>query len=82
MSPILPVIWPKIETKFKPKYHVNTQNINPIVDQNTHISYNTIKIRIRITMDNEPKHLSSFFICNDLHKVLYIVYSTSWHSNP
>ena len=43
---------------------------------------NMTRIRIRMTMDNEPKHLNSFFISNDLNVTLYVVYGTSWHFDP
>ena len=61
----------KIKTRISCEHSEHKPNSGP----EHNISYNTIKIRIRITMDNEPKHLSSFFICNDLHKVLFIVYT-------
>ena len=39
----------------------------------TYILYNMIRIKIRMTMDNEPKHFNSFFIGRNLHVTLCIV---------
>lgn len=44
---------------------MHTQNINQVFI--TYISYNMINIIM--IMDNKPKYLNSFLICNDLHVV-------------
>lgn len=44
-----------------------------------YILYNTIRIKIRMTMDNAPKYLNLFFIYNDLNVALCTVCVVSWH---
>ena len=54
---VLPIVLvTRPETESESEYRVHIQNRNPVLVQNIYVSYYMIRIKIRIAMDNEPKH--------------------------